>query len=107
MAGMMTGLGYLKIFGYYLQKTHYKYAAPGTWSEEKSKEAVGDVVPFDIFREVSRAEWDTLLFFYGVVLCVGGLGFLGYLAVVSQVMYIQWGPTFANIMVGDTLRDRR
>ena len=38
--------------------------------------------------------------FYGVVLCVGGLGFLGYLAVVAQVMYIDWGPTAANIMVG-------
>lgn len=100
MAGMMTGLGYLKIFGYYLQKTHYKCAAPGTWSEEKSKESLGDVVPFDIFREVSRAEWDTLLFFYGVVLCVGGLGFMGYLAIASEVMYLQWGPTFANTMVG-------
>ena len=60
----------------------------------------GDVVPFDIFQKVARAEWDTLLFFYGVILCVGGLGFLGYLAVVAQVMYIDWGPTAANIMVG-------
>lgn len=100
MAGMMTGLGYLKIFGYYLHKTHNKYAQPGTWSDEKSRQRLGDVVPFDIFREVARAEWDTLLFFYGVVLCVGGLGFLGYLAAASQIMYIQWGPTFANVMVG-------
>ena len=53
-----------------------------------------------MFYSISRAEWDTLLFFYGVVLCVGGLGFLGYLAVASQVMYIQWGPTLANTMVG-------
>lgn len=100
MVGMMTGLGYLKIFGYYLQKTHSKYADPSTWSEEKHRQVLGDVVPFDIFREVARAEWDTLLFFYGVVLCVGGLGFLGYLAVAAQVMYIDWGPTFANTMVG-------
>ena len=100
MVGMMTGLSYLKLFGYYLQKTHNKYAAPGTWDEEKSRQALGDVVPFDIFREVARAEWDTLLFFYGVVLCVGGLGFLGYLALAAQVMYIDWGPTFANTMVG-------
>jgi Na+/H+ antiporter NhaD/arsenite permease-like protein len=41
-----------------------------------------------------------LLFFYGVVLCVGGLGFIGYLAMVSQAMYIDIGPTFANIAVG-------
>jgi len=100
MVGMMTGLGYLKIFGYYLQKTHNLYAEPGTWNEEKSRQSLGDVVPFDIFREVARAEWDTLLFFYGVVLCVGGLGFLGYLAVVAQIMYIDWGPTAANTMVG-------
>jgi Na+/H+ antiporter NhaD/arsenite permease-like protein len=26
-----------------------------------------------MMRSVSRAEWDTLLFFYGVILCVGGL----------------------------------
>ena len=55
---------------------------------------------FEIFRQISRAEWDTLLFFYGVVLCVGGLGFIGYLELVSQMMYIDMGPTFANVMVG-------
>ncbi|WP_420888092.1 sodium:proton antiporter NhaD [Candidatus Nitronereus thalassa] len=100
MLGMMTGLGYLKMFGYYLQKTHHLYADPSTFSEEKYRQVLGDVVAFDVFREVARAEWDTLLFFYGVVLCVGGLGFLGYLAVVAQVMYIEVGPTFANTMVG-------
>lgn len=100
MAGMMTGLAYLKFFGYYLQKTHNKYAAPGTWSKKKAQESLGDITPFDTFREVARAEWDTLFFFYGVVLCVGGLGFLGYLTMVSQVMYVQMGPTFANTMVG-------
>lgn len=100
MMGMMTGLAYLKFFGFYLKKTHHRYAEPGTWSEQKSKESIGDVVPFDVFQNVARAEWDTLLFFYGVVLCVGGLGFLGYLALAAQVMYIDWGPTFANVMVG-------
>ena len=61
---------------------------------------MGDVVPFDIFNKVARAEWDTLFFFYGVVLCVGGLGFLGYLGMASEVMYNQWGATTANITVG-------
>ena len=55
---------------------------------------------YDIFQNVARAEWDTLLFFYGVVLCVGGLGFIGYLEMASQVMYVQWGATTANITVG-------
>ena len=100
MVGMMTGLAYLQIFGYYLKATHHRYAERGTWHAQKAQETPGDVVPFDVFRNIARAEWDTLLFFYGVVLCVGGLGFLGYLAVAAQVMYIEWGPTVANIMVG-------
>lgn len=90
--GMMTGLGYLQIFGYYLKMTHLRHVS--------DRSTVGDVVAFDIFKKVARAEWDTLLFFYGVVLAVGGLGFLGYLAVASEIMYTQMGPTTANILVG-------
>ena len=97
--GMMTGLAYLQIFGYYLKKTHAL-----EMNEEKKEEfavgVAGDVQAFDVFNKISRAEWDTLLFFYGVVLCVGGLGFIGYLSLVSEVMYVDWGPTNANIMVG-------
>jgi len=33
-------------------------------------------------------------------MCVGGLGFLGYLSVASEIMYIDWGPTQANVAVG-------
>ena len=36
----------------------------------------------------------------GIILCVGGLGTLGYLAVGSQLMYEGLGPTTANILVG-------
>ena len=57
-------------------------------------------MPFDVFEKISRAEWDTLLFFYGVVMCVGGLGFMGYLAYVSEAMYTNWEPLYANILVG-------
>jgi len=90
--GMMTGLAYLKFFGYYLQET-----------KEFSTVRVGSVedsMPFDIFNKVARAEWDTLLFFYGVILCVGGLGFIGYLELVSHFAYGDVGPSFANILVG-------
>jgi Na+/H+ antiporter NhaD/arsenite permease-like protein len=100
--GMMTGLAYLQFFGYYLKKTHRPVN-----KEEHYVGAIGDVTPvgeegqiFDIYHRLARAEWDTLLFFYGVVLCVGGLGFIGYLALVSEAMYIDMGPTFANITVG-------
>ncbi|MFP4061889.1 MAG: sodium:proton antiporter NhaD, partial [Halochromatium sp.] len=59
-----------------------------------------DSIPFDIFNKIARAEWDTLLFFYGVILCVGGLGFIGYLELVSAFAYTDIGPIFANSMVG-------
>ena len=76
--GMMGGLGVLKLYGYYLKQ-----------SEE-----------FDIFHRLEKAEWDTLMFFYGVILCVGGLGTIGYLGVLSEIAYVGYGPTFANVMVG-------
>ena len=95
--GMLTGLGYLKMFGYYLKKTHLLEL---NQKRDPDASEVGDVVPFDIFHSVARAEWDTLLFFYGVVMCVGGLGFIGYLGLASEVMYTQWGATNANIAVG-------
>ena len=98
--GMLTGLGYLQLFGFYLRKTHSMVYGAETHDEEKADRMMGDVVPFDVFNKVARAEWDTLLFFYGVVLCVGGLGFIGYLALSSEIMYAQWGATSANIAVG-------
>jgi len=96
--GMMTGLAYLQFFGYYLKKTHYVEMEPVDLTKEGI--GVGDVIPFDIFNKVARAEWDTLLFFYGVILAVGGLGFIGYLSMASEVMYTQWGPLTANIAIG-------
>ena len=94
MLGMMTGLAYLKFFGFYLKMTHEKTVAIDNGGE------VEDALPFDVFQKIARAEWDTLMFFYGVVLCVGGLGFIGYLALASEVMYIDWGATTANVLVG-------
>jgi NhaD family Na+/H+ antiporter len=97
--GMLTGLSYLQIFGFYLKKTVHKCHIHERGGEQKS-EQYGEISPFDIFTPVAKAEWDTLFFFYGVVLCVGGLGFLGYLSMMSEVMYTQWGATNANIAVG-------
>jgi len=97
--GMLTGLGYLGIMGFYLKKTHYKSHPKDADDPEKTGN-LGSVVPFDVFARVARTEWDTLFFFYGVVLCVGGLGFLGYLGLVSEIIYSDWGPTNANIAVG-------
>jgi len=97
--GMLTGLGYLQLFGFLLKRSELKHLSITT-SETDHAGKLGDIVPFDVFSRVARAEWDTLLFFYGVVMCVGGLGFIGYLAMTSEVMYTQWGATTANISVG-------
>lgn len=110
--GMMTGLGLLKFFGYYLKRSGNGLRRspenhPG--ERELSLEAVQDARPapaadddrhYNIFKSLERAEWDTLMFFYGIILCVGGLGTLGYLTLVSQLMYGDLGPTGANILVG-------
>ena len=82
--GMMTGLSFLMIYGYRIQLLH-------------STHEDGN---FDIFDKVRDAEWDTLFFFFGVVFAVGGLGYIGYLELLSSAMYDGLGPTTANIMVG-------
>lgn len=93
--GMITGLGLLMYFGQYLKSTHRPH--PNDAAEYAIS---GDIEPFDNFRLVARAEWDTLLFFFGVIMCVGALGFIGYLALASNWMYGDLGPTLANSLVG-------
>ncbi len=103
--GMMMGLAYLQFFGFFLRRTlkrslKRKALMAIANRDDYALKRLGSVVPFDVFRRVSHAEWDTLLFFYGVVMCVGGLSLIGYLSLVSEVMYLQWDPVWANVMVG-------
>lgn len=103
--GMMMGLGYLQFFGYFLRMTlpgslARKRAMAAREGDQKRLQQLGGVVPFDVFSRVSRAEWDTLLFFYGIVLCVGGLGFMGYLGLLSESLYGGLDPTIANSILG-------
>ncbi|MEL7290369.1 MAG: sodium:proton antiporter NhaD [Pseudomonadota bacterium] len=105
VVGMMMGLAYLQFFGFFLRKTlksslKKKALRAIENRDDYALKRLGSVVPFDVFRRVSHAEWDTLLFFYGVVMCVGGLSLLGYLGLISEVMYTQWDPVWANVMVG-------
>src|SRR5690606_36604115 len=76
--GMMTGLGILTIYSYFIRLDELR-----SWEPIQLPE-VADVKPakkpFDIFISMKRVEWDTLMFFYGVVLCVGALGAFEYLA---------------------------
>ena len=105
--GMMTGLGFLKLFGYYLQRRPNEAVPSGPRTGTAlGSEAIrtGGLVesskPYDIYANLQKAEWDTLMFFYGVILCVGGLGAFGYLAVGSDLMYNGLGATYSNILVG-------
>jgi Na+/H+ antiporter NhaD/arsenite permease-like protein len=97
--GMMTGLGALQIYGYVIRRRELRestaqYRTPPPPGFKPATK------PFDIFISLKRAEWDTLLFFYGVVLCVGALGALGFLLVLSQASYQALGDTWTNISVG-------
>jgi len=109
--GMMTGLGLLKLYGSHLRRRARAAQEAPDFGDEMPEglEAVSGharTVPvdpqeyFDIFKILERAEWDTLLFFYGVIMCVGALGTLGWLALASQFTYGALGPTMANVLVG-------
>jgi Na+/H+ antiporter NhaD/arsenite permease-like protein len=84
--GMMLGLAYLQIWSYYLQRKG---------SRRQDNEMV-----LDSFAQVQRVEWDTLLFFFGIIFAVGGLGVIGYLGHASEYLYAGMGPTAANIIIG-------
>ncbi|MEZ5556220.1 sodium:proton antiporter NhaD [Haliea sp.] len=105
VVGMMMGLAYLQLLGYYLRRSFARgVARERSWAEATQNtrllERLDKAVPFDVFNPMARTEWDTLLFFYGVVLCVGGLGYIGYLSEVSEMLYADWSATGANIAVG-------
>jgi Na+/H+ antiporter NhaD/arsenite permease-like protein len=85
--GMMTGLGYLQLFSYHLQQSH-------------RRGRIGGDLSFDVFHRIASVEWDTLLFFFGVMMCIGALGVLGYLSLISHLLYGQWGATGANVLIG-------
>lgn len=89
---MVTGLGILKIFGNFVRRYEIK---------KRKAESLMDVgEPFDIFVSLRRIEWDTMMFFYGVMLCVGGIGALGYLNTLSGYLYNGMGDTTAHILIG-------
>jgi len=103
-AGMLAGLTYLKFLGYYLQKTEDKQKVSDFAHVYKlfnvELPLANQNQRFDVFKNVANLEWDTLLFFYGVMVSVGGLSFIGYLTMASDVLYVGMDPTIANIVVG-------
>ncbi len=89
-AGMMAGLGLLQMFSYYLlksEKSHFKGI------EKRTK-------TLDIFQSISDIDWDTLLFFYGAMMIIGAIGFVGYLDSIAHFLFGEINVTLANIMIG-------
>ena len=105
--GMMTGLGALQLFAHAVHRRAARAeqrrrdsAGYAILSGFASEDEAGDT--FDVFGILARVEWDTLMFFYGVILCVGALGAFGYLTLLSHGLYgaSGLGPTVANTLVG-------
>lgn len=103
-AGMMAGLSILQFFYFFLQKTaksqkpHSEFAL--FFGGADLNAGAHKPQKLDIFEKVGRLEWDTLLFFYGAMMGIGGLGYIGYLDSVSQLLYGQFSPSLANILIG-------
>lgn len=83
--GMLFGLALLKLQGHAIARRERR---------------TGEEAPYNIFRIIEKAEWDTLLFFYGVLACVGGLAAIGYLELASGWLYGGFGATWANVAMG-------
>ncbi len=108
--GMMTGLGVLKLYGYYLSRfessirdtghVHNLHIQNLTDISQMKGDHTDVIRRFYIFQVVERSAWDTLMFFYGIVLSVGGLAALGYLGLLSDLFYSNLGPTLANSLIG-------
>jgi Na+/H+ antiporter NhaD/arsenite permease-like protein len=94
--GMITGFGLLCFFSTYIK------------FKEKNINKNIEYIPFDIMQHVKNIEWDTLFFFYGIIMSIGGLATLGYLDNISNLLYNNFlyninkdfSITFANILIG-------
>ncbi|RDX33952.1 sodium:proton antiporter [Arcobacter sp. HD9-500m-PIT-SAG02] len=82
MWGMMFGLAVLKLYSYKLKRDHGKDH-------------------FKIFDSIAKVEYNTLLFFFGILSAVGALYFIGWLGLAAVVYDPSvLGPTWSNIGVG-------
>lgn len=108
--GMMGGMGALMLVSYLLNRmpssrgqrpiSHHVIEQGGLSDVAGSDPHQTPQTRLNTFNQIARSEWDTLLFFYGIIMCVGALGTIGYLAVGSELLYGQLGATKANTLVG-------
>ncbi len=81
---MTTGLGYYMVYCYWACRRRGEVRHPGS----------------KVFEHVQSVEWDTMLFFFGVILCLEGLQVLGHMGAAATALYDGLGATPANILVG-------
>jgi Na+/H+ antiporter NhaD/arsenite permease-like protein len=101
--GMMLGLGILNVYSYFLHRYEARVlseAVPVSSQGNEPETGSSGRKPFNIFNILQRVEWDTFLFFYGILLCVGGLAAIGYLDNISAFLYNVLGNSTANILAG-------
>jgi Na+/H+ antiporter NhaD/arsenite permease-like protein len=100
--GMMLGLGVLNLYSYFLHRFESrKFGEAIPESTQREEEGTRERrEPFTIFNILRMVEWDTFLFFYGIMLCVGGVAAIGYLNGLSAFLYAGMGNTHANILIG-------
>jgi len=96
IAGMIFGLSLLQFFAYFLTKTEKlrHFLIPET------QQMIDANKGFDVFKCIAGVDWDTLLFFYGAMMIVGALSFLGYLDAMAHYLFTQISPTIANVLIG-------
>ena len=102
-AGMMAGLGLLQFFSFYLTKTAHEIKSEFAHVYQLFQVEIPSInrrQDFDIFKNIGTVDWDTLLFFYGAMMMIGALSFIGYLDVIAHFLFGQISPTLANIMIG-------
>ncbi|MEO9168323.1 MAG: sodium:proton antiporter NhaD, partial [Aestuariivirga sp.] len=84
--GMLLGLGLLQALVFIMQR--------------RAKRKANQDIFLDSFAQMRRMDWDTLLFFLGVMFSLSGLAQFGWLATANTALYGQFGTTIANITVG-------
>lgn len=101
IAGMIFGLAILQFFAYYLTKSENKAEKIHHFlTDHEKQDFIESQKGFDVFKCIAGVDWDTLLFFYGAMMIVGALSFLGYLDAMAHYLFTQISPTSANVLIG-------
>ena len=106
--GMTMGLGLLLLFGCSVGNCEPEQLAevelPSGLTEETIEYLRESFTPmkraFNPMQSVRDVEWDTLLFFFGILMAVSGVAQLGYLSQLSVLAYDTLGPTATNVGIG-------